>query len=294
MWAFFVRDANVPAESRTGTYTLPGSELHLTQAQIDDLKSPPDWFPKTHPPAPMSVVKGGEARLAWACGSCHLMSGMGHPESSSLAGLPSAYLVRQTADFKSGVRHGHQIDGKPVPDPVVGMGGLSKAWSDEDVKAASDYFAALKPLRWVKVVESATAPKSYVNAGFMRVQAPGQATEPLGRRIVELPQNLERQMLRDPNSGTVAYVPIGAVARGKALAARGPLTCASCHGPKLKGVGEIPSIAGRSPMYLFRQLYYFKSGDRNGALASLMKAEVDSMSESDMIDVAAYLASLPP
>jgi cytochrome c553 len=32
-----------------------------------------------------------------ACGSCHLMSGQGHPESADIAGMPAEYLIRQMA-----------------------------------------------------------------------------------------------------------------------------------------------------------------------------------------------------
>jgi cytochrome c553 len=289
-------DPNPPAEAaRAGTYTLPGSTKSYTQKQIDDLKSAPDWYPQTHPAPPTAVVKGGAGPVAWACGECHLISGMGHPESASLAGQPAAYLERQMEEFRSGARaYQLVIDGKPVVDTVGSMNGVAKAWSDAEGKAAVEYFAGLKPQTWVKVVESATAPKSFVDAGYMRVQSPGGAAEPLGQRIVELPQDLERALLRDPNSGTVAYVPVGAIARGKALAAAGPLPCAACHGAELKGQGEIPGIAGRSPVYNFRQLYFFKGGARNGAMAALMKGPVAALSEKDMIDLAAYLASLTP
>jgi diguanylate cyclase (GGDEF)-like protein len=37
-----------------------------------------------------------------ACAQCHLPSGDGHPESSSLAGLPVPYILRQMAAFKTG------------------------------------------------------------------------------------------------------------------------------------------------------------------------------------------------
>ena len=59
-------------------------------------------------------------------------------------------------------------------------------------------------------------------------------------------------------------------------------------------MGETPLIAGRSPLYIFRQPYLFKRAWRKGPLASLMSAPVEDMSEKDMIDVSAYLASLEP
>ena len=63
--------------------SVPGSSLSLTQEEVDDLYNPPDWFPEAHPPAPDVIVKGRPG--APACGSCHLMSGLGHPESADPA-----------------------------------------------------------------------------------------------------------------------------------------------------------------------------------------------------------------
>ena len=42
--------------------------------------------------------------IAMACGSCHLMSGQGHPESADIAGMPVEYLIRQMAYYKAGTR----------------------------------------------------------------------------------------------------------------------------------------------------------------------------------------------
>jgi cytochrome c553 len=62
----------------------------------------------------------------------------------------------------------------------------------------------------------------------------------------------------------------------------------------LNGLGEVPGIAGRSPIYIFRQLYYFKDGSRHGTTSSMMKAVVEHMTQDDMLAIAAYVASLPP
>jgi len=45
------------------------------------------------------------------------------------------------------------------------------------------------------------------------------------------------------------------------------LACDSCHGPDLKGVGQIPGIAGRSTNYVVRQLYDVKHGFHTGVFA---------------------------
>ena len=264
---------------------MSGSDKTYTDAQIEDLINPPDWFPNDHKPAPQIILHGHTA--AMACGSCHLTNGEGHPESASLAGMPADYIIHQMADFKSGARK----------DAV--MGGIAKAWPEEDVRQAAEWFAAIKPTKWVIVKESATVPKSYVPAApRMRFEAPGGGTEPLGSIIIELPQDTKGAMLRDPRSGFIAYVPPGSVKRGERLVTTGgagkTIACAQCHGDSLAGLGPVPRLAGLHTIYIVRQLYNFRSGENSGTWAPLMKKVVDKLTESDIIDIAAYASSLDP
>src|SRR5688572_11731994 len=122
-WAFPVQAGSLPPESPEPK-TLPGSTKKYTPKEIDNLLAPPDWFPNEHPPAPTIVTTGHGAVLA--CGSCHLMSGMGHPESADLSGFTADYLVQQMADFKSGVRKDY-----------ARMNGIAKEMSDEEVRQAA-------------------------------------------------------------------------------------------------------------------------------------------------------------
>jgi len=293
-WAFFFPDTNQPAAAPdAGAKQVPGSKLSYCMAQIDDLKNPPDWFPNEHPAMPKVVAHGG-AGAVLGCASCHLASGMGHPESASIAGLKQVYMMRQLMDFKNGARRNAiVVDGKPQANATQYMINIAQALSFDDAKAASQWFSGLKPQRnWVKVVEAANVPKSYVTRGFMRVALPGGGTEPIGNRIIELPQDVNRQVLRDPHSGTIAYVPPGAIARGRALASTGR-ACETCHGTDLTGVADVPHIAGRSPTYIFRQLYSFKTGARAGAASMPMQGVTANLSEADMVSLAAYVASLP-
>ena len=85
--------------------SVPGSTKQYTQAQIDDIFNPPDWYPSEHPPMPQIVTTGG-VRPRTACAQCHLPSGDGHPESANIAGLPANYIVRQVLAFKNGNRKG--------------------------------------------------------------------------------------------------------------------------------------------------------------------------------------------
>ena len=266
---------------------MPGSARKYTQAQIDDGFNPPDWFPDEHPPMPEIVANG--KKPARACALCHLPTGNGHPESSSLAGLPVSYLVRQMAEFKSGNRKGVR---------ATAMIEIAKAISDADVRAAGEYFAALKPGVWTRVVETDTVPKSYVGSGAMRFAAPGGGAEPIGNRIIVLPQDPGRAHSRDPHSGFIDYVPAGSIAKGEALVASGgagrTIQCAICHGPSLKGLGEVPGIVGRPPIYVFRQLHDMQTGNRSGSLAELMKAVVAKLTVEEMVAISAYLGSLEP
>jgi cytochrome c553 len=287
-WAFLTPDKDQPkVEERADGVKIPGSAKEYTEKQIDDLTNPPDWFPEEHGALP-KVVQGGPGSTALACGSCHLMSGHGHPESADLVGLPVEYLVRQMADFKNRTRI----------DPAR-MNAIANVTSEEDSRKAAEWFAALKPSGWVKVVEADTVAKSYVSTkGRMRLPLPAGGTEPLGKRIIELPQDPERATSRDPHSGFIAYVPPGSIVKGEALAKSGgsgkTVACSICHGDDLKGLGDVPRIAGLHPVYIVRQLYAFQGTDYSGTSAALMKKVVQKLTEDDMIAIAAYAASLAP
>ena len=286
-WAFLTTSAQQPpADDPAARMSLPGSTRNYTNAEVGDFFNAVDWYPERHAPMPEVVAKGRKPDV-FACAVCHLASGMGHAESSHLAGQSVKYIADQMADFKSGARK----------DPAR-MTRIGKATTEEEARAAAEWFAALKPIKWMKVVETDTVPRNYGNAGRMRMPWPGKETEPLGKRIVELPQQAERAVLRDPYSGFVAYVPKGSVARGAKLVkngTNGPATaCVLCHGPKLQGTADVPGIAGTSAIYAARQIYNLQVGDRAGPQAALMQPVVSKMTEDDIIAVTAYLATLEP
>ena len=122
--------------------------------------------------------------------------------------------------------------------------------------------------------------------------------EPIGQRIIEVPEDLEQFVSRDARSRFIAYIPIGSIQKGQALSGSGgggkTVQCGICHGSDLKGLGSIPGIAGRSPSYIVRQLYDFKHGARAGAGSALMKPSVEKLTVDDMLSLAAYAASLSP
>lgn len=282
-WAFPAPVGDPPASfDEAPLKHVPGSSQTYDHERIDAF-NPPDWFPDEHPPMP-EVVRHGRGNPVMACAYCHLASGMGHPQSANLAGLPVAYFLKQIADFRNGARSAPPMDF------------IAKGLSDEDAQQAAEWFASLTPIPWVKVTEADTAPKTFVIMTRLRLPVMNRETEPLGDRIIEVPQDPARALSYDPHSGFIAYVPVGSIARGEALVKTGAagktIRCKTCHGENLTGMGDVPRIAGRSAIFIFRQLHNIQAGARSGA--DLMTPVVANLSEEDMVAIAAYVASLAP
>jgi cytochrome c553 len=72
------------------------------------------------------------------------------------------------------------------------------------------------------------------------------------------------------------------------------IACTICHGDGLKGLGEVPRIAGLQPVYIARQLIGVQNGSSAGTAVALMKKAVSKLSEDDIISISAYVGSLPP
>jgi len=68
--------------------------------------------------------------------------------------------------------------------------------------------------------------------------------------------------------------------------------CAACHGSDGNSqVALYPNIAGQSEAYIVSQLIAFKAGDKSGRYDPVMAGMVMSLSEQDMLDLAAFYAS---
>src|SRR6267142_1812067 len=199
---------------------VSGSTKAYTKKDIDDFFNPPDWFPNEHPAMP-NLVQHGKQPIVHACDQCHLSTGVGHPESGNLAGLPAAYVVEQLGEFRNGNRV------SSVAGRSANMITVSKALTDDEV--------------------------------------------------------MEGAEVRDPHSGFVAYVPMGSIKAGEALASTGgngkTLQCSICHGADYKGIGNVPRLAGRSAIYIFRQLNDIQHGMRKGNAVAMMQPVVAKLSQ---------------
>jgi cytochrome c553 len=291
-WAYAVpmpqNEAHAPRDDGT-LFTLPGSSGHFTRSQISGANHTPpaDWYPRDHPAMPPLVAAGDATRGITACVGCHYPNGKGRPQNANIAGLNADYLARQLRDMKTRTRK----SAEPRKTNAFQMVGFARAMTIAEMREAAAYYAALPPTVPIKVVETPTVPYMRSQEGLWLPDQSG-AREPIGNRLIETPADVDREQLRDPHAGFIAYVPPGAVAKGRRLAAR--LNCAQCHGEKLTGSGgTAPDIAGRSPSYLARQLYDFQQGTRHGELSAPMRQVAAGLSGADLVNLTAYLASLP-
>ena len=290
-WAFPLTPPANPRAPKPDMHVprhVPGSTRTYTIADYDDMFNAPDWFPQDHPPMPRIVARG--RKPAWACAYCHLPTGQGRPENAPLAGLPASYIVEQVRAF----RRGERVSGRP--ETAKWMPAEARNVTDADLKLAAEYFSSLHFKPWTRVIETASVPKTHV-AHWMLVPDADGKREPIGDRIIETSTDIARTELRDTRFGFVAWVPPGSIAHGAVITSRGTggaAACESCHGPGLRGIGNIPPLAGRSPTYIVRQLILFRTGGRANAAAAPMRQEASQLTLKDMIAVAAYAASRRP
>jgi cytochrome c553 len=295
-WAYPGNPPQVAAEAPSDDDALlrvPDSPATFTRAQVRDLFAPPDWHPGTHPLMP-DIVAHGRQPDVHACGYCHLPDGTGRPENAPLAGLPAAYIEQQVAAIRAGTRR--SAWSSPLR-PVELMRAAAEHATTAEIASAADYFSRLPLSRRVEVVETDRVPVTRA-AGWLCVLTEGASTEPLGQRLIEVAIDHRRHELRDAASGYRAYVPSGSIARGRDLVVRGgdglTTPCAGCHGAGLRGAGLVPPLAGRSPSYVLRQLFAFRTGARSAPSGSPMTPVVARLEVEDMIAIAAYVAAQAP
>ena len=269
-------------------HKLADTDRTFTELQAYDDYGPGDWYPGDHPAMPDIVAHGRAADKLRACALCHYPNGQGKPENAPVAGLPLKYFLAQMAAFRSGARK----SADPRKANTNEMIQIARHLTDTEMQEAGAYFASITWKPWVEVIESETAPKTRQTQNGLFIPLPGTETEPLGRRIMEVPKNPDRtEKLRDPRSGFVAYVPIGSVKAGETLVLKGggkTVQCTLCHGADLQGMGDVPGIADRQVSYIARQLYDIQAGTRQ---STAMRPIVAKLNDEDLIAIAAYLGS---
>jgi cytochrome c553 len=292
-WAYPLnRDRPKPIPDDGALLHVPGSNVALPVKAITDRFGAVDWHPDQHPAMP-EVVAHGRKPEVFACAFCHYPNGQGRPENAALAGLSASYIARQMEDIKNGLRRSAQ----PAMLAPASMLPSAVHVSSEEIESAAAYFSSLPYRPWIRVVETDTVPRTEVAGISMLAPIVDGGTENIGDRIIEVPEDSSLTRLRDDAQGFIAYVPPGSVAKGDSLvhAAKGDrIPCDSCHGPQFKGTEIAPPLAGRSPGYLFRQLFDIRQGTRTGPAAAPMQQEVAKMTDAEMLSIVAYLASLRP
>ncbi len=284
---------------------IEGSTGAFSLLEIRNGNDVVDWFPGDHP-ALTPLMRHGPASLGangYGCAFCHMPNGKGRPENAPVSGLPVPYFIRQMQDMRNGLRSSVE----PRKANTLLMIALAKAMTDEEIKTAAEYFGAMPWTPWIRVVETDRVPRTRIVSNmFLPIET--ERTELLAGRIIEVPEDVDAtELLRHPHSGFIAFVPFGSVRRGEILVTTGGATvrngepvpgktvaCGTCHGPDLKGLAEVPGIAGRSPSYLVRQLYDMQQGTRKSPLSLTMLPIVTPLTGDDLVAIAAYVASLAP
>jgi cytochrome c553 len=288
------RPGGMPKDPTNQLLKVEGSDLEFTLAVITSPFTPADWFPGDHPVMPEIVAHGNEEIGLRACAICHLPNGQGLMQNAPVAGLSVEYFLQQLDDLASGKR----VTSDPHKANGFEMAAMARAMTPEQARAAAEYYSSMPFRPWVEVVESDTVPKFSASRNGLFTKNEGAETEPLGRRLIELPKSgYDTNYLRNPRSGMIAYAPVGSLARGEELVTTGgdvSVECLTCHGPELRGTAIAPPIAGRQPSYIGRQIYDMQKGNRNSAMAATMNLAVNQLTQDDIIAISAYVASLQP
>jgi cytochrome c553 len=200
--------AAAPAAPDPSPRHVTGSEKVFVRQQIANQYGPADWFPGDHGPMPPIVEHGRQDAMIAACSLCHYPNGKGRPENAGVAGLPTSYFIQTMHDFRDGLRK----SADPRKANTNRMIGFAKNMTEDEIKAAAEYFGSMKWTPWMtKVVESKEVPKTRPNNGmFLKLE--GNEKEPIGQRLIETPVDAEAtEVLRNDHSPFIVYAPPGSL-----------------------------------------------------------------------------------
>ncbi|MGF1660721.1 MAG: c-type cytochrome [Rubrimonas sp.] len=83
----------------------------------------------------------------------------------------------------------------------------------------------------------------------------------------------------------------GDVAAGEA---RYRVNCVNCHGKTGKGMASFPAIKGRDAGYLASRLTTYRAKEKIGPNSAIMMSLTSELSDEDIANLAAYIASAFP
>lgn len=97
----------------------------------------------------------------------------------------------------------------------------------------------------------------------------------------------------EANAQTTTEVKKAAVTelKGDPAAGAGKVTvCMACHGEKGRTPAApiYPRLSGQSSEYLKSSLHAYRDGLRQGGMAAMMSPQTASLSDQDIVDIAAY------
>ena len=236
-WAYPATEEGRGRGPDNGTLlSTPDSNVQFTKTQINNPFSPPDWYPGEHPPMP-EVVAYGRPPLVRACSQCHMPHGLGHPESSSLAGLPVNYAIQQMHDYESGART------SLLPGRVNSMLQMAPDMTEEELRSAAEYFSQLEPAKWITVIETIWCQRPLLVRAQCGTLNPGAAWSRLANGLSRFPKIPISPNFVIHTAALLPYVPPGSVEAGRELATTGggrTIQCSICHVQISGGLAMFP------------------------------------------------------
>ncbi len=125
-----------------GTRRNPYMDPQAATLSDHTIKELADYYARQSPRQNESVAddvalqqQGETIVTSGACANCHGQGFMGSSQGPRLAGQGAGYLLDQLQAYKRGERQ----------DPTQAMNSISRALSDEQIKAAAHYLAGLTP-----------------------------------------------------------------------------------------------------------------------------------------------------
>ncbi|USE03606.1 cytochrome c [Vibrio sp. SCSIO 43133] len=70
-------------------------------------------------------------------------------------------------------------------------------------------------------------------------------------------------------------------------------SCVFCHNPNgAPSQANYPNLNGQNSLYLFNAMKAYQNDERQGAMAELMKAQLQNLTEEDLKDIAAFYSTI--